>query len=101
MTFRQRRALRAALREHFTATWPESVERGVEIHGVEPVMADADIYGWAVASLHGDLTQGDRARLLSVADQVEGMLPALPENARGYFERLVNLARIAVEFHHS
>lgn len=89
------------MRAHFQSPWPESVERGIEVSGVDPVMADADIYGWSVSSLHGDLTDDDRARLSSLADDVQRIVPTMPESARGYFERLVALARSAVEFRHS
>lgn len=86
------------MRAHFWADWPESVERGAEVDGLDLVMADADIYGWAVASLRGEVTDAERAKLSSIADCLEGAIPALPENAREYFDRLVTLARLAAKF---
>ncbi|MEX8032135.1 hypothetical protein AB6V29_03805 [Microbacterium sp. 20-116] len=61
-------------------------------------MADADIYGWAVASLNGDLNQDDWRRLSALIDRVERSIPVLPEAGRDYFNRLAKLGRSAVEF---
>ena len=98
--FKARTALRRLLHAHFKEPWPESVERGDDFGEIDPVMADADIYGWAVASLRGWLTDVDRLQLSAVADQVERTIPVLPKNSRSYFERLLRLARTAVEFRH-
>lgn len=93
-----RQTLRRALRAHLAAPWPESVERGSEIGELDLVKADADIYGWAVASLHGQLTKAERVELTSIADRLEDAVPALPGAASEYFGRLIELGRIASMF---
>ncbi|MBB3158712.1 hypothetical protein FHS07_002408 [Microbacterium proteolyticum] len=71
------------------------------MNGLDLVTADADIYGWAVASLRGKLTEMEREELRSLGNRLAGTIMALPENAREYPNGLVTLARMAVEFRHS
>ncbi|PRY69347.1 hypothetical protein B0I08_10219 [Glaciihabitans tibetensis] len=91
-------AFRRVLHVQFKEPWPESVERSADYGEIDPVMADADVYGWAVASLRGRLTDVDRLQLSALADQVERAIPVFPQHGRPYFDRLLGLARAAVEF---
>jgi hypothetical protein len=84
--------LRALLREHLATPWPESVERGSEYGGVDLVLIDADIFG--LASREGPASADDRAWLATTADNLEDLLGQLPVDARPYFGRLVEVARV-------
>lgn len=83
----------AEIAEHQEAGFPASIEKG-EMYGlVDAVMIDADIMGWIS---HGDaLTVWQRASLGEAADLLMRSLPALPADARPYYERLVCIARRA------
>lgn len=87
---------RHLLEEHARERWPDSVERGSEYGGVELVMADADIYGWALAARDLRLTPDVRSRLRDLVDSLDEALDTIPAEARPYFQRLVRLGRIAL-----
>ena len=84
---------RAELNEHRAAPFPTSVEKG-EIYGeVEPVMIDADIFGWAS---HDRLDSVQKRSLQVAADQLARSLPVFPTDARPDYERLLRIARRAL-----
>jgi hypothetical protein len=84
--------------EHLIEPWPSDVPRGESFGSIEPVMAQADVFGWSLAALHGALSDTDRARLSSYADEIEASLGYLAPIGRTSFELLVELARAAVKF---
>ena len=81
---------RVELAEHEASAFPASVEKGEMYGEVDPVMIDADIVGWV---RQGRLNPIQKGSLREAADQLARSLPALPSDARPYFERLVRLAR--------
>ena len=82
----------AELAEHLASPFPTSVEKG-EVYGeVEPVMIDADIFGWVS---HDRLDPLQKRAFREAADELARSLDALPADARPYFERLLRLARRA------
>lgn len=83
----------AEILEHQEARFPASVEKG-EVYGVvDAVMIDADIMGCVS---HGDdLAPWQRASLREAADLLMRSLPAFPEDARPFYERLLRIARRA------
>lgn len=82
------------LRLHLAAPFPESVEKGTDYGEVDPVMIDADIYGWA--SRADSLTPDDRKGLRRAMEELERSLSALPADAQPYYERLVRISRLAL-----
>jgi hypothetical protein len=73
--------------------FPETVEKGAEYGQVEPVMIDADIYGWASSvAAGGRLSSADRARLRQAADELENSIGQFPVGAQPYFRRLLDIA---------
>jgi len=70
------------------------VEKGLDCGEVDPVLIDADIYGWA--SRAGSLSELDRSRLRQAADELDRSLGAFPMDARPYYERILRIARLAL-----
>ena len=71
------------------------VEKGVDYGEVDPVMLDADVYGWALGVSRGArLSPVDRQRLGAAADELERSLSAFPPEAQAYYERLFRIARL-------
>ena len=85
--------LETELAEHRAAPFPTSVEKGERYGEVDAVMIDADIVG--LISDSSQPSPGQRSSLRACADQLSRSLPALPPEARPYFERLLRLARRA------
>jgi hypothetical protein len=84
--------------EHLSEPWPSDVPRGESFGSIEPVMAQADVFGWSLAALHGALSDTDRASLSEYADDIEASLGYLAPIGRTSFELVVELARAAVKF---
>lgn len=84
----------AVMDQHLSAPWPESLERGDEIGGLDLAMVDADISGWAMRA--GSLTHDDRRALGDTCESLEDVLPLLPVEARAYFERLIQLGQMTL-----
>ncbi len=74
--------------------FPDSVEKGEEYGEVDAVMIDADIYGWA--SRASSLSSVDVARLRQAAEGLERSLGAFPFEAQPYYERVLRIARLAL-----
>ena len=70
------------------------MEKGLDCGEVDPVLIDADIYGWA--SRAGSLSELDRSRLRQAADELDRSLGAFPMDARPYYERILRIARLAL-----
>lgn len=82
------------LAEHF----PPSLEKGRDYAGVDLVLVDADIAGLVQAAVSGSRTGAAERRLLhELGEDVARVLPTLPEDARGYFERLRRIAVLGAE----
>ena len=89
--------LQRLLAEHHAVPFPSSVVNGLDYGSVEPVMIDADIYGWASRVSKGEaLAPIDRERLRLARDDLRRSLAAFPEAARPYFEQLVRIATEAL-----
>lgn len=85
------------MQEHMAAPFPDSVEKGMDYGDVEPVLIDADIYGWALNVAEGSrLDVVHRQRLRSARDDLVRSLSLLPEDAHGYYRRLVEMAAEAL-----
>lgn len=85
-------ALAAELAEHLAEPFPTAVERGRDYGEVDPVLIDADIYGWASRDY---LDEASRASLRQAADELARSLEAFPDEARSYYARLVRIAHLA------
>jgi hypothetical protein len=86
------------LAEQLQEPWPADLEKGESYGTIEPVMAQADVFGWSLAALHGALSNSDRKSLSEYADEIEASLKYLPPVGRTSFELVVELARTAVKF---
>jgi hypothetical protein len=82
--------------EHLAKPFPSSVVKGTDVGGVDVVMIDADIYGWALQTANGTLTPGERERLGRCADALAAALPQFPPAARPYYGGLLDLANEAL-----
>jgi hypothetical protein len=80
---------------HMTEPFPDSVEKGLDYGEVDPVMVDANIYGWATRA--GSLSELDQSRLLQTADELERSIAAFPPDAQPYYERILRIARLALD----
>lgn len=90
--------LKLLIREHFADPFPESVQKGEDYGFVEPVMVDADTYGWVLAVADGRRLRGeDRDGLRTARNELRDSLAAFPVEARPYYERLVEMATIALD----
>ena len=52
--------LGSLLTEHVAAAFPSSITKGLEYDGVDPVMVDSDIYGWALQASRGNVDAVNR-----------------------------------------
>ena len=85
--------LRELLELHRAEAFPSSVVRGVDFGGVDPVLIDVDIYGWALTTSEGgSLTPVETARLRRARAELDRSLDSFPDHARLYYERLVDIA---------
>jgi len=85
------------LRRHMTDPFPESVQTGEDYGEVNSVLIGADIYGWALnVSKGGTLSVEDRTRLQRAAAELERSLQTFPDEARLYYERVLQIARLAL-----
>jgi hypothetical protein len=85
------------LEQHLAVPFPDSVTKGIDYGQVDPVMIDADIYGWASRVAAGAaLSPLNTERLTNARDQLLGSLDAFPDQARPYYEHLVHIADLAL-----
>ena len=89
------RDLAAEMKAHMREPFPDSVEKGADYGEVDAVMIGADIYGWASRS--GSLCTLDRSRLQQATQELERSLAACPPEARPYYERVLRIARLALD----
>lgn len=82
------------MRLHMAEPFPESVEKGLDYGEVEPVLAGADICGWATRA--GSLSELDRSRLEQAADELQRSISAFPADAQPYYERILRIARLTL-----
>ena len=84
--------LSVLLREHMATPFPTSVEKGIDYGLVDSVMIGADIYGWAsrIAAAE-DLPENERHGLMTARDELVASLGAFPDDARPYYELLVQI----------
>ena len=85
------------LDRHRISPFPAGIEKGTDYGEVDPVMIDADIFGWSTGIATG--TPPDRfirEQLQRSRDQLKRSLPLMPPEARDYFERLIRIADFAL-----
>jgi hypothetical protein len=82
------------MRRHRVEPFPDSIEKGLDYGEMDPVMIDADIFGWA--SRAESLSALDKKRLAQAKDELERSIHALPPEAQAYYERLVRIAGLAL-----
>jgi hypothetical protein len=89
--------LATLLAEHRSAPFPDNLVKGIDYGSVDAVMIGSDIYGWAVRVADGrGITAVQRERLRTARDELQQSLPAFPEDARPYYEMLVEIASAAL-----
>lgn len=81
-------------RHHLAEPFPDSVEKGSDCREVDPVLIDADIYGWAIRA--GSLSEADRAGLRQAADELQRSITLFPAEAQPYYERVLRIARLTL-----
>lgn len=81
------------LDQHRAEPFPSSVTKGIDYGEVDPVLIDADIYGWALTVVRGgSLSPVDADRLRHARDELIRSLDSFPDQARPYYERLARIA---------
>jgi len=90
--------LASLLVDHHMEPWPSDVRKGGRYGTIEAVLAQPDVFGWALSAWRGSLSDTDRTRLAEYANEIESSLGSFPPIGRKSFERLMLLARTAVEF---
>lgn len=89
--------LKALMREHMASTFPPSVEKGETYGQVDAVMVGADIYGWCSSIASGSrLPEQNTNALHRLRDDLRQSIAAFPEDARPYYEQLVQMASAAL-----
>lgn len=84
------RDLAEEMERHLATPFPASVEKGLDYGAIDPVMMDADIFGWATRA--GALSSDDLDRLSDAKYDLCRSIAHLPTEARPYFERLIVIA---------
>lgn len=85
------------LAAHLAAPFPDGVEMGCDYGRVEPVMIDADIYGWALCvARRVPLPAEAVGRFQRAAAELRASLPEFPEEAHSYYAALAKLAELAL-----
>ena len=74
-----------------------AVERGKDYGHVEPVMIDADIFGWASHAVDAPLRPDQAKGLRRAAEELRSSLALFPAEAQPYFARLVHIAEQALD----
>ncbi|MEZ5372414.1 MAG: hypothetical protein R2704_06690 [Microthrixaceae bacterium] len=85
------------LNRHRSSPFPASIEKGTDYGEVDPVMIDADLFGWSMGIANGaprDRSVGER--LKRSRDELKRSIPLIPPDARDYFERLIRIADLAL-----
>ncbi len=95
-----RRALLDLLAEHREAGFPPEVDKGRTYGIVDPVLIDADIFGWALTASSGRLNPDEQLRLVAAKDELSRSIETFPTDARGHYKRLVRLADAALRYAH-
>jgi len=72
--------------------FPPSVEKGSDYGEIDAVMIGADIYGWALSAASGTLSAEELVRLHEAREALGRAIAAFPEDARSYYQQLVQLA---------
>jgi hypothetical protein len=90
--------LRALMREHMATPFPSSVEKGEDYGLVDAVLVGADLYGWCDTIATGSrLSDGDTLQLRRLRDELRESIGAFPDDARPYYEHLVQMASVALD----
>ena len=78
---------------HLDDPFPSSIVKGTSYEPVDPVLVDADVYGWALrVERHEALGADEREQLVELRNELAASMEAFPSDARPYFERLLQLA---------
>lgn len=85
------------LRRHLADPFPPSISKGDLYAEVDPVVIDADIYGWA-SSARDDVTldSSQMEGLRRARNELVRSLRELPADAVPYFRRLVDIADLVL-----
>lgn len=98
MTADVRSTLATELSRHLADPFPASVEKGRDYGELEPVMIDADMYGWASAVSLGNALNDDQVRRFgSAREELAQSIGALPREAQPYYRRLLRIADLALQ----
>lgn len=89
--------LKALLADHLAQPFPPSVSKGDDYGEVNSVLIGPDIYGWASRVAHGaTLSPEARHGLTAARDELRRSLDAFPQDARPYYELLIDIADAAL-----
>ncbi len=92
------RDLADLLEEHVSTPFPAEIEKGRDYGMVDPVMIDAEMFGWASSYTPGFQLNTDAHRSLErVRLELGESWGALPAAARPYFARLLRIADAAIQ----
>jgi hypothetical protein len=88
--------LQEELRVHRAEPFPTSVVKGDDYGEVDAVMIDADIFGWSMQA--ESLSHEAKSSLAKARDELQQSIPEFPDAAKPYYERLVRIATLALEY---
>ena len=88
-------SLAEEMRLHMAEPFPDAVRKGLTYGQADAVMIGADIYGWAERA--GSLSELDRSHLHQAADALQSSINAFPLEARPHYERILRIARLALD----
>ena len=83
------------MRLHMNDPFPDSIDKGIDYGEIDPVMIDADIYGWA--SRAAQLSPEDKVRLDQARAELNRSISTIPPDAQPYYVRLVRIAELALQ----
>jgi hypothetical protein len=89
--------LKALLADHMAQPFPPSVSKGADYGEVNSVLIGPDIYGWASRVAQGATLLPEARRGLTTAqDELRRSLCAFPQDARPYYQLLIDIADAAL-----
>lgn len=89
--------LKKLLAKHRAEPFPNSVEKGLDYGKVDPVLIDADLFGWATRVDREEvLSELEQQRFERTATGLAEAIAAFPLAARPYFELLLEIATLAL-----
>jgi hypothetical protein len=89
--------LKKLMKARLKMRFPDNIEKDLGYGEVDPVLIDADLYGWALQSSENQLSPEDASRLRNARNKLIRSLDRFPPPARTYYESLVELASVALD----